>query len=332
MKPNNPPPASAVAVYADPPRSGNEVNGLGLATHFRPRHVFHTNPGYYGLHDWYLMNRFFLAMADWRCLPQSLLIRWYTRNSDGPMASTRHPVQDPHAMAAEVKDIARAEGASIVGVTGMIDEACYEHTALDYPNAICFGIPMDRLEMADIPHARAATEVLRVYKELAKTGNRIAARIRAMGWRAKSFADSNSTDILHIPLAVNAGLGMLGKHGSLICRESGSNIRLAAVLTDLPLAHDRPVDIGVEDLCATCRRCTIDCPPQAIGDRKQMVRGVEKWYVDFDKCVPYFSITGGCAICIQVCPFSEDGRGFKLSEKLIAKRAVRRENSEKEPG
>ncbi len=51
-----------------------------------------------------------------------------------------------------------------------------------------------------------------------------------------------------------------------------------------------------------------------------MVRGVEKWYVDFDKCIPSFAMTEGGGICIEVCPWSEPGRGPALSEALIAKR------------
>ena len=133
-------------------------------------------------------------------------------------------------------------------------------------------------------------------------------------------ANCESADILHIPLAIKAGIGELGKHGSLINKELGSNFRLATVLTDLPLALDQPVDIGVEDLCASCRRCTMDCPVDAISDEKQLVRGIDKWYVDFDKCVPYFSKTYGCGICIQVCPWSKPGRGPSLSQTLLAKR------------
>ncbi len=92
------------------------------------------------------------------------------------------------------------------------------------------------------------------------------------------------------------------------------------MVTDLPLATDEEVDIGVDDLCLSCRRCVLDCPPEAISEQKQLVRGEEKWYVDFDKCVPYFTKTYGCAICIQVCPWSEPGRGPKLSDKLLAAR------------
>jgi epoxyqueuosine reductase QueG len=139
-----------------------------------------------------------------------------------------------------------------------------------------------------------------------------------MGWPAQAYADGE--DILQIPLAIRAGLGELGKHGSVISRDHGSNLRLAAVLTDLPLVLDAPVDLGVDDLCLVCRRCVDDCPPTAIQNAKQMVRGDEKWYVDFDRCVPYFSVTEGCAICIEVCPWSEPGQGPRLSELLLARR------------
>ncbi len=139
-----------------------------------------------------------------------------------------------------------------------------------------------------------------------------------MGWPAKAFADPKAVALLHIPPAIRAGLGQLGKHGSVITKEYGSNVRFAAVTTDFPLVPDAPVDIGVDDLCLSCRRCTLDCPPQAINDSKMMVRGVEKWYVDFAKCVPYFSENGGCAICIEICPWSEPGRGPNLSKTLLA--------------
>ena len=61
-------------------------------------------------------------------------------------------------------------------------------------------------------------------------------------------------------------------------------------------------------------------PPRAIQEQKQLVRGERKWYVDFDKCIPYFVKTLGCAICIEVCPWSEPGRGPDLSRLLLQKR------------
>jgi len=144
-----------------------------------------------------------------------------------------------------------------------------------------------------------------------------------MGEVYRAYGNPNSTDILMIPLAVRAGLGELGKHGSMISVEHGSNCRLAAVLTDLPLALDRPVDIGVDDVCTVCRRCVDDCPPRAIFEERQLVRGERKWYVDFDKCIPYSVKTYGCAICIEVCPWSEPGKGPGLSARVLERRRAR---------
>ena len=179
---------------------------------------------------------------------------------------------------------------------------------------------MRREEMLHVPHARAGQEVQRVYGEVAATAIKLAEHIRSLGWSAYAYGDPRSTDLLQIPLAVRAGLGQLGKHGSLICKEYGSNVRLSTVVTNIPVSIDSPVDIAVDDLCVGCKRCTIDCPPDAIVDEKQWVRGEYRWYVDFDKCVPYFTATYGCAICIEVCPWSEPGRGPNLSQMLLAKR------------
>ena len=79
----------------------------------------------------------------------------------------------------------------------------------------------------------------------------------------------------------------------------------------------------MQDVCAACRRCVDDCPPLAIFEEKQLVRGERKWYVDFDKCIPYFVKTYGCAICIEVCPWSEPGRGPRLSTLVLARRQAR---------
>jgi len=79
----------------------------------------------------------------------------------------------------------------------------------------------------------------------------------------------------------------------------------------------------VDEFCQNCRVCEDACPPFAITPEKHTVRGAEKWYVDFDKCIPFFAETSGCAICIAVCPWSRPGVGLNLAAKL-ARRAESR--------
>jgi epoxyqueuosine reductase QueG len=83
------------------------------------------------------------------------------------------------------------------------------------------------------------------------------------------------------------------------------------------------VSYNVDDFCTRCQVCVDACPPDAILPQKMMVRGAQKWYVDFDKCIPFFNENFGCAICITVCPWSIPGRGPRIVEQL-AKRAARK--------
>lgn len=324
MRPKDPPPPEYPFAYRNPPRSGNAVNGLGLATETQARPVFHSTGRGGGRQplDWAALDTFFNLMSSPGSFWQVLRTLWQRRLYAGPVAKERVPVDDPQQMAERIKADARRLGAGLVGVTTLNEHALYEgYRRPPYKNVISLGTPMDRAEMEHAPQKRAAHEVMRTYRRGSRIAVRLAAKIRAIGWPAQAYADGE--DLNQIPLAIAAGLGQLGKHGSVISEEYGSNFRLAAVLTDLPLACDRPVDLGVDDLCLRCRRCTIDCPPDAIFDEKQMVRGVEKWYVDFDKCIPYFAMTEGCAICIEVCPWSEPGRGVRLSKELLEARAKR---------
>jgi len=315
------PPAEYAFGYRKPPRSGNDINGLGQKERSRARAVFH-NTGRGGGRkklEWAAMDAFFNLIARPGPFLQVLRTLWQRRNYAGPVASQRTPLGGPAAAATHLKEKALEFGAGIAGVSELGEDALYEgYPEPPYKYAISLGTPMNRAEMEHVPHNRAAIEVMRTYGRASRAAIELAAYIRSLGWPAQAYADGE--DILQIPLAVNAGLGQLGKHGSLISREFGSNFRLSAVLTDMPLQCDAAVDIGVEDLCLSCRRCTVDCPPDAILEEKQMVRGVEKWYVDFDKCIWYFTKTQGCGICIEVCPWSEPGRGPGLSAKLLAKR------------
>lgn len=324
-----PPPPEYVFRYHQWPADGNKVNGLGEENKRRARRVFHWSVGRKP-HPYVSLDMHFNMIGGmggplfgWGMMLQRLANLWQLRRSNGPVSQQRLEVSDPAAMAAEIKRMAKEIGECVVGVTRITDKAIVEGEEVPYQYAIVIGHPMHREPMLNVPEPVSAYEVMSAYRRVARIAVVLSERIRAMGWPAKAYGDPKTGDLLAIPLAIDAGLGELGKHGSMINREYGSNFRLSVVGTDLPLALDQPVDIGVDDLCASCRRCTLDCPPDAINDEKQLVRGEKKWYVDFNKCVPYFAEHGGCAICLEVCPWSEPGRGFKLSEMLLGKRATR---------
>ena len=326
MKPVNPPPVEHLYTYDKFPRSGNDINGLGETKKIRPRKIA---PDDFTIEDYDYKHKwdFFFYTMPWNVFKQFTLGLFESRKARGPVAKIRQEVDEPVVMAKKVKDKAKEVGGGIVGITYAEDDLLLYENEEPYPYkyAICIGTPQNREIMEQVPQPEAGHEVVSTYRKSSNYTNQVAAYIRSLGWQAEAFALGR--DILMMPSAIRSGLGELGKHGSLISKEYGSNFRLTMVLTDLPMAVDAPVDIGVQDVCATCQACTKMCPPGAISDSKSMVRGVEKWYVDYDKCSWYFVKTTGCSICVEVCPWSTPDKGFKLSEMIMHKRAKNSTNS-----
>jgi epoxyqueuosine reductase QueG len=186
----------------------------------------------------------------------------------------------------------------------------------------------DYEEMRTAPEERAGAEVIRQYARGTRAARGLANWLRGQGHDAYPHTGPMAAPLLLIPPAIECGLGELGKHGSIIHRELGASFRLSAVLTDVPLVADQRDDFGVDDFCQRCKVCEDACPPAAILPDKQLVRGEHRWYVDFDKCLPYFNEHMGCAICLAVCPWSRPGVANTLLRQLAQRahwsRALRR--------
>ncbi|NQV79380.1 MAG: 4Fe-4S dicluster domain-containing protein [Alphaproteobacteria bacterium] len=226
----------------------------------------------------------------------------------------------PAAWSAAVKQEARDLGAELVGVARMQPEWVFDGFDVSQKWAVMLGIAMDHAELRTAPHPRAIAEVVRQYGRGTQVAKRLASWLRAQGWDGFPHGGPDAGPILMIPPALACGFGELGKHGSIINPTLGSSFRLAYVLTDLPLEPGAAEAFGADGFCAHCRVCENACPPVALTPSKHLVRGETKWYVDFDKCVPYFNDTTGCGICIAVCPWSLPGVAPRLAAKLTRRR------------
>ena len=314
------PPADYPFAYRNPPISGNLINGLGEAARRRPDHVFFGDSyaRAWGKLDWY-----FQVMEPTSIHRQIVRIFWQDRKRVGLVCNAEQRMRSANDDAAAIRSFALQQGAALVGITSLQPEFCYHDSEPNFQFAISVAVLMDRAEMVFTPSDRSNREIMDAYHRVNRVAVRVAELIRSWGYPAQASTNLTpgaSSEVLHVPIAISAGVGQLGKHGSIITAEYGSNIRLATVLTDLPLTSDKPRDIGVDDFCTNCKVCETNCPPHAIYSEKQLVRGDRRWYVDFDKCIPYFAETRGCGICIEVCPWSEPGKGQALMQDLLAKR------------
>jgi epoxyqueuosine reductase QueG len=303
-----------------PDVSGNEINGLGEPKR-RPARMVYWAP-------------------DPDDIPHGRMQRWfYTRDPDdphikraradrierlkaeiGPLAATRVE-RSPADWTASLLALPGAMAFEMAGVTEMRPEYAMAGAKVPETRVVVIGVAHDYEEIRHAPETRAGAEVVRQYGRAGAAAKAVATWLRAQGWEARPVTGPMTGEILMIPPAIDAGLGQLGKHGSIISAEYGASFRLSAVLTDAPFAPTGPRDLGVDEFCRSCRICEDACPPEALFPEKQTVRGVAKWYVDFDKCLPYFNQHQGCAICIAVCPWSRPGVGLNLAEKLARRRA-----------
>ena len=91
------------------------------------------------------------------------------------------------------------------------------------------------------------------YARCAEVATEIARYIREeLGYPAWAH-HNGSFEIQAIPVFHEVGFGELGRHGSLIHPQLGSNFRPGFVTTDLPLAYDQPYEFGVQDYCIAAR-------------------------------------------------------------------------------
>jgi len=310
-----------IPVWTPPPEiaelfptvSGNAINGLGETAPRPPRYVMWTRPDRIAhgrvqrhVNDSYESHP---KLAGAFAGPER-------RAPPVPVAPERRH-DTPENWSRRVKEFALAHEADLVGIARVDPLWVFEGVNAHLPCVVVLGVAMDHAELAKAPSWESPREVTRQYNRGTRAAKALANFIRGQGHDAEGHGGPGAGPLQLVPAALAAGFGELGKHGSIINRKLGSSFRLAGVLTDLPLAPDAPDFIGAEDFCAACQVCTNACPPAAITDAKHWVRGAEKWYVDFDKCMPYFASTWGCGICIAVCPWSKPGTAPRLAEKML---------------
>ena len=304
-----------------PKTSGNTVNGLGEDKPRQASKIYHfVGKTMKFPHFWVNLIFVFKTRLDKRYWP--VLKRAFENEAPAHKVEpiTVEAVErTPEDWTKQIKAFALENGADVVGITRTKQQWLYEGEESPGEWLIMMGFIMNYEELKKVPEIEGTTEVMRVYGNGGDTASKLATWFRDQGHQATGGALIPTT-LLVIPAAIEAGLGELGKHGSLINSEHGSTLRLGYVAVDIPLIADKPISFHVDDFCTSCQVCTKKCPPGAIGPEKQLVRGEDKWYVDFDKCVPYFNDNLGCGVCLAVCPWSLPGRAPKMAEKLQRRR------------
>jgi ferredoxin len=165
----------------------------------------------------------------------------------------------------------------------------------------------------------SGAQSMRAYMRGALIAGIMAAHLRRLGWSARVHSNAYS-ELLHIPAVLMAGLGELSRIGELVLNPFiGPRSKSIVFTTDLPLEADKPIDFGLQAVCAMCLKCARECPCNAIPfGPKVMFNGYEMWKPDVEKCGRYrLSNDKGsaCGRCMKTCPYNRED--LVESERLL---------------
>jgi epoxyqueuosine reductase len=259
----------------------------------------------------------------------------------------KYSIGDINGFSTIIKRVAKFYGASLVGITNINEKWIYKtgfkrpdqvsesdakkevrkgsisNSILEQPidlpeginKAIVMAVEMDPDALSTAPAQPAAAAVAIAYSKIAFIISCIGEFIRNLGYRAIQCGNDTA---LSIPLAIDAGLGALGRNGLLITPEFGPRVRICKVFTDIPLISDISNIKFIEKvnkICGKCLKCAEACKTDAISKEKgtnfhgfniSNNSGVNKHYIDGEKCFEFWiENSSDCGNCIAVCPFSK---------------------------
>lgn len=206
-----------------------------------------------------------------------------------------------------------------VGLSRCPDWAWYSHDAageeIEPPHGQAISMIIDQgyetMEGSSGDDWIAVAQSMRAYLRFSLLGGVIAQQIRNLGYKAKAHTVMDG-EVLQPPLLLLSGLGEVSRIGEVILNPYlGPRLKSGAVTTDMPLAHDKPIDFGLQSFCEACNKCARECPSGAItAGPKLMFNGYEIWKSDSQKCATYRITTKGgamCGRCMKTCPWNLEG-------------------------
>ncbi|WP_230972232.1 4Fe-4S double cluster binding domain-containing protein [Archaeoglobus neptunius] len=226
----------------------------------------------------------------------------------------------------DIEKAARDLGADVFGVADLDYVRGYEtypKTLLDgFDYGITIGVKLPDTVFDGLPESRPiySREYVVANDILDNIAFRLSRFIEKMGYRALPIPASKIISklywrsyISHKAIARAAGVGWVGRNLLLITPEFGPRVRLASILTDMPLEAGKPL----RNRCGVCRECIENCIVGALkySDFADYPSSREDVF-DVDTCASKLQEfaadpnigTMVCGICIKVCPWGKKNK------------------------
>ena len=217
----------------------------------------------------------------------------------------------------KIKEFLTSIGADLVGFCALKESPIKEVPSLTYAITIAVKLPDAVLKTIDKKPTISYFHEYRSANALLDSISFRGARfLEKLGYNAFPIAASQSTAddknsfkgvFSHKTAGRLSGLGFIGKSGLFISTEYGSKIRLATILTDMPLESENAI---IENGCKNCDNCVKNCPAGAISGIVYKEGMQREDFFSAEKCSKhmktYNDIGRGsvCGICIKTCPYN----------------------------
>ncbi|PQO23253.1 NAD-binding oxidoreductase [Rhodobacteraceae bacterium WD3A24] len=240
---------------------------------------------------------------------------------------------DPARNADNLKAASYYLSCDAVGLSRVPDWAYYSHNSGGEPiepyhdNAVNMLLDQghETMEGASGDDWISVAQSMRAYLRFSLLGGVIGEQCRRMGYSARVHSVIDG-EVLQPPLLLLSGLGEVSRIGEVILNPYlGPRLKSGTVTTSMPMAHDKPIDFGLQRFCNSCNKCARECPSGAItAGPKLMYNGYEIWKSDAEKCARYRltnSAGGMCGRCMKTCPWNLEGLFSEASFRWVAMKA-----------
>jgi ferredoxin len=222
---------------------------------------------------------------------------------------------DSRVVSRHIKSLGYFLGADLIGICELPQSAVYTHDMRGIPIEVQYKYAVVFACSKYMPTVNASNGYdwifdpvsFQAYQRLACQTETMANYIRRLGYEAEA-SNMNNYLTLMPQLVLMAGLGEVSRTGIILNPFLGLNYKVAAVLTDLPMEIDKPIEFGLQEYCQSCTICANQCPVKAIpyGD-KVKYNGYETWKMDERKCASFAVLNkygNICGRCAKICPWN----------------------------
>jgi ferredoxin len=243
-------------------------------------------------------------------------IKEINNKKKNPVASEKAPLPDePRVISRHLKSMGYFFGADLMGICEVPPGAVYTDDEFGNPIDVPFKYAVVFVKRKHQPTTLASngydwifdSTSHQVYQLLAVWSDTMANYIRRLGYEAE-VSNMRNYITLMTPLILAAGLGEASRLGIALNPFFGANFKASAVLTNLPMLPDKPIDFGLQDYCSKCKICADQCIVGAISHgEKVLYNGYMTWLLDAKKCAIHNSINKSgsvCGHCTRICPWN----------------------------